>query len=90
MRNAALVSALAILLSASVVPDAFAKPANPAEAKVESNMRMVGEYIDLGEYKMARETLEKGLADLKMAGSAVRPIAAEAHVKLGVVLILGR
>ncbi|MCP4444213.1 MAG: hypothetical protein GY811_02560 [Myxococcales bacterium] len=90
MRNVALVPALAILLaSATVAQVAVAQPANKAEASVAKDMRMVGEYIDLGEYQMARDTLTKDLETLKNAGSAIRPIAAETHVKLGVVLILG-
>ncbi len=90
MRHAALVPALAILLAGPIASHpAVAQPANKTEAKAASSMRMVGEYIELGEYAMARDSLMKSLADLKMAGSAVRPIAAEVHVKLGVVLILG-
>lgn len=88
MRNAAL--ALAILLfSGTVLPQAYAQPANKVEAAVAKDMRMLTEYVEMGEYKMAREHLEKNLEKLKMAGSAVRPISAEAHVKLGVVIILG-
>ena len=90
MRHAALVSALAILLTTgSAAHVALAQPANQAEAKAASNMRMVGEYIDLGDFKTARDSLTKSLESLTMAGSAVRPIAAEVHVKLGVVIILG-
>ncbi len=90
MRHAALVPALVILLAGTAVSQqASAQPANKTEAKAASSMRMVGEYIELGEYQMARDSLTKSLADLKMAGSAVRPIAAETHIKLGVVLILG-
>ncbi len=90
MRNAVFVSALAILLtSVTAVQVAVAQPANKAEASAAKSMRMVGEYVDMGEYQMARDTLTKNLEKLTMAGSAVRPIAAETHVKLGVVLILG-
>ena len=90
MRNAALVSALAILLTCLVSAQvAVAQPANKAEAAVAKDMRMVTEYVDMGEYEMARDKIKKDLEKLKMAGSAVRPIAAEAHVKLGVVIVLG-
>lgn len=90
MRHAALLPALAIFLVGTIAShQATAQPANKAEAKAASSMRMVVEYIELGEYAMARDSLKKSLADLKMAGSAVRPIAAETHVKLGVVLVLG-
>lgn len=89
MRHAALVPALAILLASFVLNQAIAQPANKTEAKAAASMRMVGEYVELGEYAMAKDSLTKSLADLKMAGSAVRPIAAETHLKLGVVLVLG-
>jgi MYXO-CTERM domain-containing protein len=90
MRHAVLVPALAILLAGTTAThQASAQPANKAEAKAASDMRMIGEFIELGEYAMAKDRLTKSLADLKMAGSAVRPIAAETHVKLGVVLVLG-
>jgi hypothetical protein len=68
---------------------ASAQPANKAEVAVEKDIRMVTEYIDLGEYEVARDKLVEGLKKLKMAGSAVRPIAAETHALLGVVYVLG-
>ncbi len=88
MRHLLLFSVFAILLGGSV-NTASAQPANKAEAKAASNMRMISEYIDLGDYKAARKSLETTLGKLKTAGSAVRPIAAQVHVRLGVVLILG-
>jgi MYXO-CTERM domain-containing protein len=89
MRSAALVSVFALLLTAGISTPAQAQPANKAEAAVIADRRMVNEYIDLGEYKTARDMLIKSLEKLKMAGSAVRPIAAETHVLLGVVYVLG-
>lgn len=90
MRRATLVSVIALLsLTAGNSRPALAQPANKAEAAVISEMRMVREYIDLGEYKVARDSLIKSLEKLKMAGSAVRPIAADTHVQLGVVYVLG-
>jgi MYXO-CTERM domain-containing protein len=70
-------------------PSTSAQPANKAEVSVEKDIRMVAEYIDLGEYEVARDKLASGLEKLKMAGSAMRPIAAETHVLLGVVYVLG-
>lgn len=87
MRNAALV--LAILLVNALPGAALAQPANQAEAQVAADSRMVQEYVDLGEYQVARDSLEKSLAQLKAAGSAVRPIAAETHAALGVVYVIG-
>lgn len=87
MRALVLVLA-ALLLSAGASP-VSAQPANKAEADVIAEMRMVHEYIDLGDYKIARDTLIKSLHTLKSAGSAARPIAAQTHAKLGVVYILG-
>jgi MYXO-CTERM domain-containing protein len=89
MRSAALVSVFALLLVATGGRTASAQPANKAEAAVIAEKRMVNEYIDLGEYKTARDSLIKSLEKLKMAGSAVRPIAAETHVLLGVVYVIG-
>lgn len=65
------------------------KPANLAEKEVLSQARIVAEYMDLGEYAAARDELQKGLKNLKTAGSAVRPIAAQTHAMLGVVHVLG-
>lgn len=89
MRSAALVSVFALLLTAGLSGPAQAQPANKAEAAVVKDARMVNEYIDLGEYEIARDNLIKGLEKLKLAGSAVRPIAADTHVLLGVVYVLG-
>jgi MYXO-CTERM domain-containing protein len=89
MRSAALVSVFALFVTAGLVHPAQAQPANKAEAAVVKDMRMVNEYIDLGEYETARDKLIKSLDSLKMAGSAVRPIAADTHVLLGVVYVLG-
>ncbi len=88
MRHLLLFVVFAILLTAGLQAS-HAQPANKAEAKAASNMRMISEYVDLGDYKAARKSLETTLGNLKTAGSAVRPIAAQVHVRLGVVLVLG-
>jgi MYXO-CTERM domain-containing protein len=92
MPRIALVSLLTILLVSSTGSSsgvALAQPANKAEAAAVNDMRMVVEYIDLGEYEVAREKLEKSLEKLKMAGSAVRPVSADTHVMLGIVYVIG-
>ncbi len=90
MPRIALVSLIALLLAVGVSPRvAVAQPANKAEAAVLKDMRMVSEFIDLGDYDVAREKLEESLEKLKMAGSAVRPISADAHALLGVVYVVG-
>ena len=88
MHTAVLVPVFAILLVAQSTV-AQAQPANKAEAAALADMRMVSEYVDLGEYKTAQESLVKNLKKLKSAGSAVRPIAADLHVQLGVVYVIG-
>ncbi len=88
MRNPALL--LAIVFASSIWSSAAsAQPANKAEAQVAADSRMIREYVDLGEYETAKTSLEKGLAQLTAAGSGVRPIAAETHVRLGVVYVMG-
>lgn len=93
MRNTARVSVFAVLLTLCAAESSWAqpddKPANKAEAQVMAEQRMVNEYIDLGEYETARDSLKKSVAQLKAAGSAVRPISAETHVLLGVVYVIG-
>ena len=89
MRSAVLVSVFALLFASGRGRPASAQPANQAEVAASAEMRMVEEYIELDEYKLARDSLSKSLEKLKMAGSAVRPIAAEVHVQLGVVYVVG-
>ncbi len=92
MPRVALVSLTALLMSALVMGSprsASAEPANEAEVAVKKEMRMVTEFIDLGEYEVARDKIVEGLKKLRMAGSAVRPIAAESHAMLGVIYVLG-
>ncbi len=88
MRNAVIVSVIALLCSVAAAP-AWSAPSNAAEAKALKQIRFVDEAIELGEYELAKVNLEKTLKDLKMAGSAVTPIAARTHVLLGVVYVLG-
>jgi hypothetical protein len=89
MRNA-LVSLVALLsLSLVSAPAAAQDLANKTEREVAAANRMVGEYIDLGEYKTARDSLTKSIGKLKDKGSAARPIAADTHALLGVVFVLG-
>ncbi len=92
MPRIALVSLLVLLLTAltgGAAGTASAQPANKAEASVIKDMRMVTEFIDLGEYEVARDKLTESLKKLKMAGSAMRPISAQTHALLGVVYVVG-
>jgi MYXO-CTERM domain-containing protein len=89
MRTAAALLATVLALTTASIASAQDAPANKAEARVLAKGRMINEYIDLGEYDTARDNLEASLEQLKAAGSAMRPIAADTHALLGVVYILG-
>lgn len=87
--RAALVFLLSLPLLSLSVSASFAQPANKTEREVVAANRMVSEYIDLGEYDTARDSLKKSIAKLKAKGSGARPIAADTHALLGVVYVLG-
>jgi hypothetical protein len=89
MRNAILPLISLISILALHGPAHAQELANKTERDVAAANRMAGEYIDLGEYKTARESLTKSIGKLKDKGSAARPVAADTHALLAVVYVLG-
>ncbi len=88
MRPAAIASVFAIIFALASAP-VSAAPATKAESKAQKELRFVDEAIELQEFALAKANLEKTLKQLKVAGSAISPVSAQAHVLLGLVQIVG-
>ena len=63
--------------------------AQGVEAQAAKSNRMAMEYFDLGEYKTARKVLSESLKQLKDKGLTYRPVAAQVHINLGLIMARG-
>lgn len=59
------------------------------EARVAKKERVVREYLELGEYEMAQKSLLGSLRDLTEGGYGVGSVAAQTHLYLGLVEVVG-